>query len=73
MSKPVMTAALARSAGLDAGNRSARRASRTQWSPADVQAAGERQLRALIEAGILPALCYEASGYGPWVARPASR
>jgi hypothetical protein len=35
---------------------------------ADSRAAGERQLRALIEAGILPTLCYEASGYGPWAA-----
>jgi hypothetical protein len=47
MPKPLLTYESARSAGQDAGNRSARRNGRTVWDTEDYQAAADETVRLL--------------------------
>lgn len=53
-SPPVMTLALARSVGQDAGNKSMRKAGRAAWSADDFDAACEAMQRALRLIGVCP-------------------
>lgn len=50
----VMTVALARSVGQDAGNKSMRKAGRSVWSAEDFDAACEAMRKALLLIGVCP-------------------